>query len=96
MNMICKYKKTSSLCDETGECLNITIDMKVIDKFHFFLSSFLISKEDRPVMDWQIQWLVSIGILSQNSPSHTSSIMLLLTNLQKYKAQVSSGRLKTS
>ena len=72
MEIILKYKKAFSLRDEIGECPNIKVDIDVIDDTPFFVRPFPISEEDKPIMDWQMQRLVSLGILSRNTTSHTS------------------------
>ena len=72
MELILDHRDAFSLRDEIGECPNITIDIDVIDDSPFFVRPFPISQEDKPIMDWQMQRLVSLGILSKNTTSHTS------------------------
>ena len=69
MEIILKYKKAFSLRDEIGECPNIQVDIDVIDDTPFFVRPFPISEEDKPIMDWQMQRLVSLGILTGNTTS---------------------------
>ena len=57
---------------EIGECPNLKADIKVIDESPFFIRPFPISEKDKPFMDEQMERLVSLGILSKNSTSHTS------------------------
>ena len=54
MDMISKYKKNFSLCDEIGECPNITIDTELIDKFPFFIHPCPITEYNKPIMNWQM------------------------------------------
>ena len=51
MEIILKYKKAFSPRDEIGECPNIKVDIDVIDDTPFFVRSFPISEEDKPIMD---------------------------------------------
>ena len=67
MELILDHRDAFSLRDEIGECPNITIDIDVIDDSPFFVRPFPISQEDKPTMDWQMQRLVSLGILSKNT-----------------------------
>ena len=77
MQIILKYKSAFSLRDEIGECPNIKIDIDVIDESPFFVRPFPISAEDKPIMDKQMQRLCSLKILSRNTTSHTSPVMLI-------------------
>ena len=88
MEIILKYKKAFSLRDEIGECPNIKVDIDVIDDTPFFVRPFPISEEDKPIMDWQMQRLVSLGILSRNTTSHTSPVMLITRKLTRDKRPV--------
>ena len=93
MDIIIKHKKAFSLRDEIGKCPNIKIDIDVIDDSPFFVRPFPISEEDKPIMDWQMQRLVSLGILSRNTTSHTSPVMLITRKLTKDKRPVVDFRL---
>ena len=75
MKMFIKYRGAFSLRNEIGECPNLKADIKVIDDSPFFLRPFPISENDKPFMDDQMERLVSLGILSKNSTSHTSPVM---------------------
>ena len=81
MKLLIKYRETFSLRDEIGECPNLEADIKVIDESPFFVRPFPISEGDKPFMDEQMERLVSLGILSKNSTSHTSSVMLIIRKL---------------
>ena len=68
-------------------------DIKEIDESPFFVRLFPISESDKPFMDSQMERLVSLGILSKNSTSHTSLIMLIIRKLAKDKRPVIDFRL---
>ena len=68
-------------------------DIKVIDESSFFIKPFPLSESDKPFMDKQIERLVSLGILSENSTSHTSPVMLIRRKLTKDKRPVVDFRL---
>ena len=93
MEIILKHKKAFSLRDEIGECPNIKVDIDVIDDTPFFVRPFPISEEDKPIMDWQMQRLVSLGILTRNTTSHTSPVMLITRKITKDKRPVVDFRL---
>ena len=96
MELICKYKKAFSLRDEIGECPNIKIEIDLLDKSPFFVRPFSINEADKPFMDWQMQRLVSLGILSRNSTSHTSPVMLITRKVTQDKRPVVDFRLLNS
>ena len=93
MKMLIKYINAFSLRDEIGECPNLKADIKVIDDSPFFVRPFPISENDKPFMDDQMERLVSLGILSKNSTSHTSPVMLITRKLTKDKRPVVDFRL---
>ena len=93
MKMLIKHRDAFSLRDEIGECPNLKADIKVIDESPFFVRPFLISEKDKPFMDEQMERLVSLGILSKNSTSHTSPVMLITRKMTKDKRPVVDFRL---
>ena len=93
MKMLIKYRDAFSLKDEIGECPHLEADIKVIDESPFFVRPFPISESDKPFMDKQMERLVSLGILSKNSTSHTSPVMLITRKLTKDKRPVVDFRL---
>ena len=93
MKMLIKYRDAFSLRDEIGECPNLKADIKVIHDSPFFVRPFPISENDKPFMDDQMERLVSLGILSKNSTSHTSPVMLITRKLTKDKRPVVDFRL---
>ena len=93
MKMLIKYRGAFSLRDEIGRCPNLEADIKVIDESPLFVRPFPISEKDKPFMDEQMERLVSLGILSKNSTSHTSPVMLITRKLTKDKRPVVDFRL---
>ena len=93
MKMLVKYRDAFSLRDEIGECPNLKANIKVIDESPFFVRPFPISEKDKPFMDEQMERLVSLGILSKNSTSHTSPVMLITRKMTKDKRPVVDFRL---
>ena len=93
MKMILKYRDTFSLRDEIGECPNLVADIKVIDESPFFVRPFPLSETDKPFMDKRMERLVSLGILTKNSTSHTSPVMLITRKLTNDKRPVVDFRL---
>ena len=93
MELILDHRDAFSLRDAIGECPNITIDIDVFDDSPFFVRPFPISQEDKPIMDWQMQRLVSLGILSKNTTSHTSPVMLITRKIGADKRPVVDFRL---
>ena len=93
MKILIKYRDAFNLRDEIGECQNLEADIKVIDESPFFVRPFPISEGDKPFMDKQMERLVSLGILSKNSTSHASPVMLITRKLTKHKRPVVDFRL---
>ena len=93
MKMLIKYREAFSLRDEIGRCPKLEADIKVIDESPFFVRPFPISEKDKPFMDEQMERLVTLGILSKNSTSHTSPVMLITRKLTKDKRPVVDFRL---
>ena len=93
MKLLIRLRDAFSLRDEIGECPNLEADIKVMDESPFFVRPFPISEGDKPFMDKQMERLVSLGILSKNSTSHTSPVMLITRNLTKDKRPVVDFRL---
>ena len=93
MKMILKYRDAFSLRDEIGECPNLVADIKVINESPFFVRPFPLSETDKPFMDQQMERLVSLGILTKNSTSHTSPVVLITRKLTNDKRPVVDFRL---
>ena len=93
MKLIIKYRDAFSLRDEIGACPNLMADIKVIYESPFFVRPFPLSEIDKEFMDEQMERLVSLGILSKNSTSHTSPVMLITRKLTNDKRPVVDFRL---
>ena len=86
--MLIKHKAAFSLRDEIGHCPNIEIDIDVVDDSPFFVRPFPIKEADKHIMDKQMDRLVHLGILSRNSTSHTSPVMLVTRKVTSDKRPV--------
>ena len=78
MDLIVTYKKAFSLRDEIGKCPDIKVNIEVNNPSTFFVGPFPIVEEDKPLMDKCMQKLVSLGILTKNSTTHTSPSPVML------------------
>ena len=92
MDLIVTYKKAFSLRDEIGKCPDIKVNIEVNDPSTFFVRPFSIAEEDKPLMDKCMQKLVSLGILTKNSTTHTS-VMLVARKGNERKMPVVDFRL---
>ena len=93
MGLIVTYKKAFSLRDEIGKCPDIKVNIEVNDPSTFFVRPFPITEEDKPHMDKCMQKLVSLGILTKNSTTHTSPVMLVARKGNEEKRPVVDFRL---
>ena len=92
MDLIVTYKKAFSLRDEIGKCPDIKVNIEVNDPSTFFIRPSPIA-EDKPLMDKCMQKLVSLGILTKNSTTHTSPVMLVAGKGNERKRPVVDFRL---
>ena len=93
MDLIVAYKKAFSLRDEIGKCPDIKVSIEVNDPSTFFVRPFPIAEEDKPLMDKCMQRLVSLGILTKNSTTHTCPVMLVARKGNERKRPVVKFRL---
>ena len=93
MKLTVKYSDVFSLRDEIGACPNLKADIQVIDESSFFFRPFPLSEADKEFMDEQMERLVSLGIFSKDSTSHTSPVMLITRKLTNDKRPVVDFRL---
>ena len=77
MDLVATYKKAFSFRDERGKCPDIKVNIEVNDPSTFFVRPFPIAEEDKLLVDKCMQKLVSLGIFTKNSTTHTSPIMLV-------------------
>ena len=93
MDLVINNKKAFSLRDEIGKCPDIKVNIEVRDPSTFFVRPFPIAEEDKPLMDKCMQKLVSLGILTKNSTTHTLPIMLVARKGNERKRPVVDFRL---
>ena len=93
MDLIVTYKKAFSLRDEIGKCPDIKMNIEVNDPSTFFVRPFPIVEENKPLIDKCMQKLVSLGILTKNSTTHTSPVMLVARKGNERKRPVVNFRL---
>ena len=93
MDLIVTYKKAFSLRDEIGKCHDIKVNIEVNDSSTFFVRPFPIAEGNKPLMDKCMQKLVSLGILTKNSATHTSPVMLVARKGNERKRPVIGFRL---
>ena len=93
MDLIVIYKKAFSLRDEIGKCPDIKVNIEVNDPSTFFVRPFPIVEEGKPLIDKCMQKLVSLGILTKNSTTHTSPVMSVARKGNERKRPVVDFRL---
>ena len=93
MSIVKSHKAAFSLRDEIGECPNLTVKIDIVDDSPFFVCPFPIAEEDKPIMDRQMNRLVELGILSRNTTSHTSLVMLITRKVTRDKCPIVDFRL---
>ena len=93
MSLIHTHKAAFSLRDEIGECPNLRVSIDVVDDSPFFVRPFPIAESDKPIMDHQMNCLVELGILSRNTTSHTSPVMLITRKVTRDKRPIVDFRL---
>ena len=96
MDICYTHREAFSLRDEIGECPNIKVKIDLSDKTPFFVRPFQISEDDKPCMDWNMERLVHLGVLTKKSTSHTSPVMLISRKLTSDKRPVVDFRLLNS
>ena len=93
MDLVITYKEAFSLRDEIGKCPDIKASIEVNDPSTFFVRPFPIAEEDKPLMDKCMKKLVALGILTKNSTTHTSTVMLVARKGNERKRPVVDFRL---
>ena len=93
MDLVVTYKKAFSLRDEIGKCPDIKVNIEVNDPSTFFVRHFPITEEDKPLVDKCMQKLASLGILTRNSTTQTSPVMLVARKGNERKRPVVDFRL---
>ena len=64
------------------------VNIEVNDPSTFFVRPFPIAEEDKPLMDKGMQKLISLGILTKNSTTHASPVMLVARKRNERKDQL--------
>ena len=75
------------------KCPDIKVNIEVNDPSTFFVRPFPIAEEDKPLMDKGMQKLVSLSILTKDSTTHTSPVMLVARKGNERKRPVVDFRL---
>ena len=65
MDMLYRYKDAFSLRDGIGTCLNIEVEIGVIDKSPFFIRPYHVKEEDKNILDREMKRLCYLGILKE-------------------------------
>ena len=92
MDMLYKYKEVFSLRDEIGTCLNIEVEIEVMDKSPFFIRPYHVREEDKMVIDKEMKRLCYMGILKEGFSAYSSPVMLISRKLTKDKRVVTDFR----
>ena len=93
MDLAITYREAFSLRDEIGKCPDIRASIEVNDPSTFFVRPFPIAEENKPLMDKCMKKLVALGIVTKNSTTHTSPVMLVARKGNERKRPVVDFRL---
>ena len=86
--LIYKYKDAFSLKDEIGTCPNIEVEIDVTDKSPFFIRPFHARKDDKNILDKEMERLCYLGILKEGFSAYSSPVILTSRKLTKDKRVV--------
>ena len=92
VEMLYKYKEAFSLRDEIGTCLNIEVEIDVMDKFSFFIRPYHVKEEDKTLIDKEMKQLCYLGISKEGFSPYSSPVMLISRKLTKDKRVVTDFR----
>ena len=92
IDMLYKYKDAFSLRDEIGTCPNIEVEIEVTDRSPFFIRPYHVSKEDKVVIDKEMNRLCYMSILKEGFSAYSSLVMLISRKLTKDKRVVTDFR----
>ena len=84
-SLIYKYKNAFSLRDEIGTCLNIEVEIDVMDKSPFFIRPFHAREEDKILLDKEMKRLCYLGILKEGFSAYSNPVMLVSRKMTKDK-----------
>ena len=74
--LLFKYRKALSLHSEVGDT-DIYVDFELNDENPFYVRPFTISAAEKPIVDKELDKLVKMGILNEDSTQYSSPVMLL-------------------
>ena len=74
--MLLKYQDALSLHSEVGQT-NLTVDFRLSDTSPFFIRPFTVSAAEKPFIDKELDKLVKMGILQEDTSQYSSPIMLI-------------------
>ena len=74
--LLLKYSNAFSLHSEVGNT-DLTIDFELTDTQPFYIRPFTVSPAEKPIIDRELQKLVSLGVLQEHHSAYSSPVMLL-------------------
>ena len=86
-DMIYKYKDAFSLRDEIGTCLNIEIDINIMDKTPFFIRLH-VNGEGKRILDKEMKRLCYLGILKEGFSAYLGPVILISRKVTQDKRVV--------
>jgi hypothetical protein len=75
-DMLIAYQDALSLHSEVGQT-DLTVDFDLIDTTPFFIRPFTVSPAEKPFIDKELDKLVKMGILQEDTSQYSSPIMLI-------------------
>ena len=93
MDVLYKYTEAFSLRDEIGTCLNIELEIDVMDKSPFFIRPYHVKEEDKTFIDKEKKCFCYLGILKEGFSANSSPVMLISRKVTQNK---SNNRFQTS
>ena len=90
--MLYKCKDAFSQRDEIDTCLNIEVEIDLMDKFPFFIRPYHVKEEDKTLADKEMRLLYSLGILKKDFSTYSSPVMLISRKLTKDRRVVTDFR----
>ena len=81
-----------SLRDEIGTCPNKEVEINIMDKYPFFIRSYHVREEDKPLIDKEMKHLCYLGILKEGFSAYSRPVMLISRKVTQDKRVVTSFR----
>ena len=91
-DIIYEYKDAFSFRDEIGTCLNIEIDIDVIDRMPFFIRPYHVREEDKRILDKGMKRLCYLGILKEAFSAYSSPVVFISRKVTQDKRVVTDVR----